>query len=107
MSDEVLQKAKNNAMRAGVENDIIFEKSDFFEKNFDEKTTIVTNPPYNVRLELDDENFYKNFITILENENISGGFITSYEVEKFLTKNIWKDRKLYNGGLPARFYKKI
>ncbi len=105
LSDEMVQITKNNAMRAGVENDIIFEKSDFFTKNFDEKTTIVTNPPYGVRLETDDDDeFYKNFIKKMENENISGGFITSYEAEKLLDKKIWKDRKLYNGGLPARFF---
>ncbi len=105
LSDEMVQITKNNAMRAGVENDIIFEKSDFFTKNFDEKTTIVTNPPYGVRLETDDDDeFYKNFIKKMENENISGGFITSYEAEKLLDKKIWKDRKLYNGGLLARFF---
>lgn len=104
ISDEVLQKAKNNAMRAGVENDITFEKNDFFEQHFNEKTTIVTNPPYNIRLELNDENFYKHFIKIVENENISGGFITSYEGENFFSRHLWKDRKLYNGGIPARLY---
>lgn len=106
--DEIsLQKAKNNAMRAGVETDIIFEKSDFFQTNFDEKTWIVTNPPYNVRLEIDDENFYKNFAETFKNENIFGGFITSFDNNDILSEKIFKNRKLYNGGLAARFYKKI
>lgn len=108
MSKEVLQKAKNNAMRAGVEDTIIFEESDFFANNFDEKITIVTNPPYNVRLEIDDENFYKNFVEKFDSENIFGGFITSYEnTENLISKEKWKNRKLYNGGLPARFFTKI
>ena len=108
LNSEVLQKAKNNAMRAGVENDIIFEKSDFFEKNFSEKFTIVTNPPYGIRLEnANNEAFYQKFIKIFEKDTISGGFITSYEeTEKFLQKKLWKNRKLYNGGIPARFFKK-
>lgn len=103
--EETLQKAKNNAMRAGVESDIIFEKSDFFETNFSEKTHIVTNPPYNVRLETDDE-FYKNFLEKMLADEIFGGFITSYECEKNPNIKHFKDRKLYNGGLAARFYKK-
>lgn len=107
LSEEVLQKAKNNAMRAGVEDTIIFEKADFFETKFNEKTWIVTNPPYNVRLEIDDEVFYKNFAEIFKNENISGSFITSFDNNTILSEKIFKNRKLYNGGLAARFYKKI
>lgn len=43
----------------------------------------------------------------MSEKNTSGGFITSYdEVEKILPKEHWKNRKLYNGGLPARLYKK-
>lgn len=105
LDEETLQKAKNNAMRAGVEADIIFEKSDFFDASVTEKTWIVTNPPYNVRLETDDE-FYKNFLEKMLAREISGGFITSYECEKNPNIKHFKDRKLYNGGLAARFYKK-
>lgn len=41
----------------------------------------------------------------MNSSTISGGFITSYEFENtVLDKNIWKDRKIYNGGLAARLY---
>lgn len=109
INPEMIEKSRRNALRAGIENDVIFEIVDFFDKDFTQKTTIVTNPPYGIRLEnFSDEEFYKNFVKILENENISGWFITSYEeVKALLSHKKWKDRKLYNGGLSARFYKKI
>lgn len=109
ISEEMTQIAQRNARRAGVENDIIFCTEDFFAKKFDEKITILTNPPYWVRLENDsDEAFYQKFVEKMQHENVSGGFITSFDgVEQFLQKNLWKNRKLYNGWLSARFYKKI
>lgn len=105
---EMIEKSKRNAMRAGVENDITFIVDDFFEKTFNEKNTIITNPPYWLRLKnYSDEDFYKKFISIFEKEFISWWFITSYEEAKsILTPSLWKDRKLYNWWLPARFYKK-
>lgn len=70
----------------------------------------MTNPPYGERIDVDEEisDFYEKFVKFFENQNISGGFITSYaEAEKWLPRTKWKNRKLYNGGLPARFYQKI
>ena len=70
----------------------------------------MTNPPYGERIEANEEisNFYAKFVKFFENQNISGGFITSYsEAEKWLPRAKWKNRKLYNGGLPARWYQKI
>ncbi|MDO4873597.1 MAG: class I SAM-dependent RNA methyltransferase [Candidatus Gracilibacteria bacterium] len=107
---KMIEIAKNNARRAGVEDDIIFVEQNFFDYDFGEKTTIVTNPPYGERIEANEEisNFYEKFVKFFENQNISGGFITSYsEAEKWLPRAKWKNRKLYNGGLPARWYQKI
>ena len=76
---EMIRIAKDNARRAGVDHDITFVAEDFFAKNIAEKTTIVTNPPYGVRLENEDDTiFYKNFLEKMESEHIDGGFITSY-----------------------------
>ena len=62
-----------------MDHDITFVAEDFFAKNIAEKTTIVTNPPYGVRLENEDDTiFYKNFLEKMESEHIDGGFITSY-----------------------------
>lgn len=42
----MLEKAKHNAIRVGVDEDISFVQEDFFTKNITEATHIVTNPPY-------------------------------------------------------------
>ncbi len=106
-----LQKAKRNAERAGVSEDIEFIVADFEDTPLiatDQKTTIVTNPPYGERLLPDEvEEIYSKLKNIFEQENVSGGLITSAEEwEKIIDKKKWKNRKLYNGGIPARLWLK-
>lgn len=108
INEKMIKIAKDNATRAWVGDDIIFEVWDFFEKNFEEKTTIVTNPPYWVRLQNeDDENFYKKFLKKFSEKNIFWGFITSYDkIFELTDRKNYKDRKLFNWWLESRFYKK-
>ncbi len=47
---EMIEKAKRNAERAGVTEDITFSTSDFIDTSGSGKT-IITNPPYGKRLE--------------------------------------------------------
>lgn len=108
IDEKMIKIAKDNAIRAWVGNDIIFEVKNFFDEKIEEKTWIVTNPPYWIRLENEnDEIFYKNFLKKFANENIVWGFITSYDkIFELTNRKNYKDRKIFNGWLEARFYKK-
>ena len=61
---KMIEIARNNARRAGVEDDIIFVEKNFFDYEFNEKTTIVTNPPYGEQIDADEEisDFYEKFV---------------------------------------------
>lgn len=110
IDENMIKIAKDNATRAGVLDDIEFRVENFLDKKIDEKFTIVTNPPYWVRLMNDDNNddiFYEKFLKKMDNKNIYWWFITSYNIFWLTNKQKYKDRKIYNGGLEARFYKKI
>lgn len=102
----LLKIVQDNATRAWVKENIIFKTENFFDVDVSDWVTIVTNPPYGIRLEnASDEEFYKAFLWKMESKNIVWGFITSYD-ELLIDRNNWKDRKLYNWGLSARFYYK-
>ena len=107
MDAEVIEKAKNNARRAGVEKDITFLVSDFREGDYDhDPLWIITNPPYGERLESTDT-IYDDLRAIFARKNISGGIITSANIwEDRIDKKLWKDRKLYNGNIPTRLWMK-
>jgi putative N6-adenine-specific DNA methylase len=70
--------ARKNAKRAGVNEDIIFGVQDFLEESSNKM--IVTNPPYGHRLQGTDlEKIYQKLPSMIE-EN-GGGCITSYELK--------------------------
>ena len=63
---EMIEKAKRNAGRAGVLDDITFSVSDFSSLSGKAKT-IVTNPPYGKRLEdTDIANLYSTLESMIE-----------------------------------------
>lgn len=97
----VLEKAKNNAIRAGVGEDITFWVDDFLETS-DISGTLVTNPPYGERLKQDNlhEIYTKIVHTVSKN---GGGFITSYPVD---VRHGLANKKLLNGGEECRFWYK-
>ncbi len=106
---EVIEMAKENAKLAGLEGQIIFEQKDF--KSFLEEKiswTLVTNPPYWLRLKDDDlEWLYKDLDKIFtQNEDLNWWFITSFENSKDFYKTQYKNRKLYNWWEKVYFYKK-
>jgi len=124
IDEEVLAKAKQNAINAWVDDLIKFEKKDFREY-FKEKLswTLVSNPPYWERLmpssqpsplgekgpKVLDE-LYKNIDKLFkQNKNLNGWIITSYFewFDKIVKKDFYKKRKLYNGWEKCYFYKKI
>ncbi|PRR78542.1 Ribosomal RNA large subunit methyltransferase K/L [Clostridium liquoris] len=105
----VLQTARVNAKKAGVEEYISFQKLDV--KDFSSKKRygfIITNPPYGERIgELKEvEALYKVMGEVFQNlYDWSYFVITSYEgFEKCFGKKSDKNRKLYNGRLKCYYY---
>ncbi len=107
---EIIEKAKLNAIKAGLENEIIFEKKDFTDFSKEKIAwTIISNPPYWLRLK--DENIdelYKKIDNFLKNnDELSWWIISSYQWWNFiLNSQEYKNRKLYNGNELCYFYSK-
>ena len=103
--------AQENAKHAGVENYIHFETKNISDYMTAPELawTLVSNPPYGLRMNTYD--LEKIYYTITElftkHPKLHGGVITSYE--GFSPENYGGTRKksmFYNGGERCRFYKK-
>jgi len=107
---EMVEIAKQNAKLAGLKWKIIFDNKDFREfLEEDLEGTLVTNPPYWLRLKDDNlEKLYKDLDKIFEkNEFLNWWFITSFEEENNFYKTKYKKRKLYNWAQKVYFFKKV
>ena len=109
IDEEVLGIAYENAKRAGLEKDISFSLKNFLdfvnEQNLE--WTMVSNPPYGERLQVDDiAKLYKNIDKLYRlNPDLWGGVITSFtEFDNYIDLKNYKKRKLYNGGELCYFY---
>jgi len=110
INSEILEKAKENAKNAWVDDIINFEKKDFTECLDEELSwTLVSNPPYWERLKDEDLDWiYKNINKLLlQNKNLSWWVITSYfeEFDKIIKLSDYKKRKLYNWWEKCYFYR--
>ncbi len=112
IDSNILDIAKSNAKNAGVLDNIKFMNIDFtiyIKKKL--KWTLVSNPPYWYRLNVDDLDYlYKNINKLLkENKNLKWWIITSYFLwfNKIIKLSNFKRRKLYNWWEKTYFYKKI
>lgn len=94
---EMIRIARENAERAGVGEDIVFEVGNFLENH--KQATIITNPPYGNRIQSDalPEIYAKLVKNTMEN---GGGFITTYDIGK----NSLANKKLLNGAEECRFW---
>lgn len=107
---QVLDIARENAMRAWLDGMIKFELKDL--RDYKKETlswTIVSNPPYWLRLKEDDLRWmYKDINMILDkNKDLKGWIITSYlEFDDIINLNKYKKRKLYNWNELCYFYMK-
>ena len=110
IDEESINIAKENAIKAGVEDSILFEVRDF--KDIETKAkygAIIVNPPYGERL-MNDENieeFYRKFGELCRKKLPKWSYylITSYEnFEECFKQKATKNRKLYNGGIKCYFY---
>ena len=109
MDGEVIKVARQNAMDAGVEEWIHFQKREVRCLRHPKKYGfIITNPPYGERLE-DREGLpalYREFgESFKQLDSWSAYMITSYEeAEKYFGRKADKNRKIYNGMIKTYFY---
>ena len=109
LDPEVLEIAKENARRAGVEDRITFEVSDLkdFKKQSD-RGTVICNPPYGERLlEIKEaEDLYRTMGKVFQRERGWAYYIISpsEDFEKLFGRRADKRRKLYNGMIKCQYY---
>lgn len=107
---EMVELAKENAMRAWLAWQINFEQKDFKDlTDMDLHWTLVSNPPYWERLKEDDLKWMYNSIDKLFrlNPSLWGWIISSYlEFDDLVKKDSYKKRKLYNGWDKCYFWRK-
>lgn len=103
-----VQKAKENIKNANLEEFIKVSQHDFFktEKEEDKPLYLIFNPPYDERLQVDTETFYKNIGDTLKQgyPDSQAWLITAHlEALKSVGLRASKKIKVYNGKLEARF----
>lgn len=109
-SQQIIRKAKLNAIKAGVDKIIKFSKNDFFVMDPPtEKGVIVTNPPYGERLKPEDLfAFYKQIGDTLK-QKYSGfdAWIFSGNLKALKSVGLRPSKKyvLLNGPIDSRFNK--
>ena len=105
-----VQKAIENVKNANLSEYITINENNFFDtqKNNDEKLHVTFNPPYDERLNIAMEDFYKNIGDTLKKNysNTNAWFITAnLEALKHVGLKPSRKIKLFNAGLEARLVK--
>lgn len=109
INGKILTTARENAVKAGVDKYIAFQKLDVMEfKSRKKYGCMISNPPYGERIgEIKEvEKLYKSLSTVLsELDSWSFFILTSHtEFQKLFGKRATKNRKLYNGRILCYFY---
>lgn len=104
-----LSLARRHAHRAGVAADIHFQRLPFAETaSAKQYGCIVTNPPYGVRLDQDEEVYelYQSMSAVFERLPTWSFFVlTSWrEFERILKRRAERRRKLYNAQIECTYY---
>lgn len=108
ISDKALVSAKNNIEAADLSEFIELKNQDFFTSQKELfPLLVVFNPPYDERLSITTDHFYKNIGDTLKNnyKNTLAWFITS-DLEAYKKIGLRPSRKIkiYNGKLECRFF---
>lgn len=103
-------KAKENVRNANLEEYVSIKEANFFEssKEKEQKLHLVFNPPYDERLGIQTEEFYKNIGDTLKKSyaNTNAWFITgNLEALKFVGLKPSRKIKLFNASIEARLVK--
>lgn len=105
-----VSKAKDNIKNANLEEYITIEEKNFFdtEKTTQGKLHMVFNPPYDERLDIHMEEFYKNIgDTLKKNYPGTNAWMITANLEalKYVGLKPSRKIKLFNAGLEARLVK--
>ena len=108
ISKNAIELAKNNALNAGVYEDITFLNKDFREINLKDNFGIfISNPPYGERLsKFDREKISQMIDEKFKKLDTWSMFIISSDekIDKNIKRKPSKKRKLYNGGQKVDLY---
>lgn len=108
LSKTAIDLAKNNALNAGVYEDITFLNKDFGDINLKDNFGIfISNPPYGERLSrFDKEKISKMIDDKFKTLDTWSMFIISSDekIDKNIKRKLSKKRKLYNGGEKVDLY---
>ena len=106
---QAIKAAETNAREAGIEGFIEFKRQDFFKEEVFEHHTVITNPPYDERLKLDDAlDFYNKIGDHLKKCYINSTFyIISSNIESLKQIGLKPSSRVHllNGALEAEFQK--
>jgi putative N6-adenine-specific DNA methylase len=105
-----VQKAKDNIKNANLDEYVTISEQNFFDtqKESEGKLTMVFNPPYGERLDIEMERFYREIGDTLKQNypNTNAWFITAnLEALKYVGLKPSRKIKLFNGSLEARLVK--
>lgn len=109
IDENMINIAKENAKRAGVEDLIIFKTSSIKQLSKELNSTegiILTNPPYGERLNNKNELYpiYESLYLLYKNNNFDLNVITNYDEITRIFGREDKNRKIYNGMLKTYLY---
>ncbi|NNE00856.1 MAG: bifunctional 23S rRNA (guanine(2069)-N(7))-methyltransferase RlmK/23S rRNA (guanine(2445)-N(2))-methyltransferase RlmL [Pirellulaceae bacterium] len=109
INGKVLRAARDNAVRAGVENDIHFQSRSVSQASSRRRFgCLITNPPYGRRLGADREldQLYQSLPEVLRHlPTWSFYFLTAYpRFEATMGRQADRRRKLYNGRIECTYY---
>lgn len=102
-----LRAARDNARRAGVENDVHFEPGDVRQTNSPQRFgCLITNPPYGERIGEDVAQLYAELPTVLARLPTWSHYVfTSVgNFETIVGKPADRRRKLYNGRIACTYF---
>jgi len=106
-----IASAKENAEKAGVDEEIHFEIADFSHQIFSEPAPVfITNPPYGERMGKEEVSaLYKSVGEILKKKPEASFYILTpvSGVEQLLGKKADRTRVLFNGPIKTRLYQYI
>lgn len=105
--DDVLHIAQENAKRAWVSTIVLFEQKNVFDQIFQSNQTLITNPPYGMRISGNEvqkihTTLAREWFTVNASTVISG----YKEAEKLFRNNARKHVKVKNGGNDVIVYVK-
>ncbi len=109
VDERSLRLARENARRAGVENDIHFQRADFLNlQSSRDFGCLIANPPYGQRLGAEDDldALYRAIPDVLRRlPTWSHYLLTAYpDFEKLIGQPAARRRKLYNGRIECTYY---